>query len=765
MKKTYLAKSSGVCLYDHMKDVSKTAEYIAKKSIDVSCDNLHELSVITKITGLLHDIGKATVKFQEKLQGLINKTGYSFIHNEIGWAFLHIYLKHKHKDIITNVVLYHHGINHNINSNLTAYEILAELKKKDIENMKDILVTMLGKGALETNQDTINKNSIDYVMPSFYVYDKSIDITKLVDFNEKITFIRGCVISADKLVSEFESSTKNYDTEVQKLINKNKQYTITTSPYSDITRFELQKKITEEAKKTTIVKAPAGFGKTLTGLIWASKLDKKLIWVCPRNMVAQSVYQDILTELENCNIKGVSVELYLTGETQERNHTSKRDFTSDIIVTNIDSFLAPSVDDKNNGRLFFINNVNVIFDEYHELLGNSVLFSSFITLMRVRNCITTSKTLLLSATTTNMEYLWSGIQNPTTILPSKNKHYPAAHNQPYYLEVNNKLDETKIKDGDLLLFNSIKEAQRYKVKTPNAFLIHSNFEEDDSKKLFETLLDVYGKKSIRDVNKPLLIGTPIVQASLNISTKNIFDSLLSPETFLQRVGRCNRFGDFDGVSNITLTQMYYSNQSEKSVVKTLYDDKLKLSDLWFKSISLLNEKTVTLNDLYDVYNQFYIDNEQSMKNFINNSFRTSLEGLSRIYPKRYLTQNEDVEYFKAGGNKLRSSGNELFIIAEKTNGGWSNAFNINLYSNKESDFSEGCETYKLSEYVITKELINDKRFSYNELFKKYNNKNNSWYKKIKGLGDYSDRPYIRHDIMYDNILGFVDKKIINKNLI
>ena len=90
--------------------------------------------------------------------------------------------------------------------------------------------------------------------------------------------------------------------------------------------------------KTTQVNAPAGFGKTILGLLWAFNSNKKIIWVCPRNTVAESVYRSITEELKFFNIDFLSTELFLSGEVKKNNILFEGDFKSDIIVTNIDNF-------------------------------------------------------------------------------------------------------------------------------------------------------------------------------------------------------------------------------------------------------------------------------------------------------------------------------------------------------------------------------------------------------------------------------------------
>jgi CRISPR/Cas system-associated endonuclease/helicase Cas3 len=108
------------------------------------------------------------------------------------------------------------------------------------------------------------------------------------------------------------------------------------------------------------------------------KSDRKLIWVCPRNVIAESVYRSILCEISNVVENKLTVELYLSGEVQESHNHKSHGFESDIIVTNIDSFLKPSFDLSNSDKIIQILNCDIVFDEFHEFQTQVALFACFV---------------------------------------------------------------------------------------------------------------------------------------------------------------------------------------------------------------------------------------------------------------------------------------------------------------------------------------------------------------------------------------------------
>ena len=73
---------------------------------------------------------------------------------------------------------------------------------------------------------------------------------------------------------------------------------------------------------------------------------------------------------------------------------------------------------------------------------------------------------------------------------------------------------------------------------------HSKFTPKDKSAILGRILRVFGSKSV--VADEILIAGPIVQASLNITTRTMHTEMCHGENALQRVGRVNRFGEMDG---------------------------------------------------------------------------------------------------------------------------------------------------------------------------------------------------------------------------
>lgn len=748
--KTALAKSIGVNLITHNRNVSISSVYIAEKMLSVSNPELLE---IIRLGGLLHDIGKMTYKFQELLTRKIKKTGHKYRHNEIGGAFINCFFNSKNIkiDYIANSVYWHHGISRKMNDDYCD-DIIDEINDDEIKVMNDIVIELLDESyILPQPRSMVNT-------PNFYEGDD--------EYNENMSIIRTCIISADRIVSMLEENNINLliddlnismilDNTLNNKITKRITPIINKSPYQPEDRFILQQEISNKCGQTTIIKAPAGFGKTMIGVIWASLNNRKNLWVCPRNVVAESVYYSILTELDALELNNVTVELYLTGGVKMKNHDGNGEFNSDIIVTNIDNFLAPSINDVISDRLFLTHSANIIFDEYQELVTDAPYFACFINLMRARHHHTNSKTLLLSATPIDISHFWDTIDRKTIILPDKINHYPAAHNKKYLISVTDHFTYTKSK-SNLVILNSISEAQTLKYKEPTALLFHSKFSEETKQQKFETVITDYGKKSPRTTDKQPVIATLIARASFDVSFHNIFESCLSPEATIQSIGRCDRFGDYPDESTLTIFKL--DSNSERAVIDIHYDQ--DLMENWYNELKIYDGKRLTLNELYVIYNGHTLKHTKERKKYFNRKYRNSLTKLRTIYPIRY-NEKKDTDIKIAGSNKLRSVGNELFFMvnnhSSKTE--YVGPFLTQIYKTVQDDFKEDGRTLGRilgSMKAIMKQNSND--FEYSDILK---NKKKITIDDLRKNGKKSNTPYIRYDEVYHPDYGLITEARLN----
>jgi len=758
----YLAKDvneGSSTLLEHSKYVSKVAVLVAKMTLSNPDSDLIKA---VEIAGLLHDVGKMTDYFQNFTRGKDTPKKYKlpYLHQEIGWAFLELNLDLgdcKLKELVLDAIYWHHNLPHQRKLGFNYSNVIMESVKPQ-ENKNMVLFT---KHVLD-NQEVINEREwSDTQTPYFYnpKFDDTHD-PKVTDYRKQ--FVRYCLMIADRNVSAITNKddlpTVDFNRMFNNMLLRKSVVDVPQTLYGNSDRWKEQKSLVEDVtSNTALVKAPAGFGKTLVGLLWNFKRDRKLLWVCPRNSVAATVYLSILEELKVMNIN-MKVELFFTNEYQDSNYLEPSKFKSEIIVTNIDNYLAANIDTNKTDGLFYINNFDVVFDEYHELVDQGAYFSLFLNNMKTRHRLTNARTLLLSATPIPLEHIWDAKDMYTQILP-KNGHCTPAHQNKYDISIVTELPERKL--DTVHFFNSVKGAQKFAIERNRDWIMHSKFLTPKRDIDFEKVHLIYGKNGINMEHlKVNLVATPVLQASFDVSFSHGNESVKSPEDTLQRIGRVDRWGN---ASERSFTIIKSKDKSEQTTIGKQYNK--GLSDMWFEELEKLNGGKFTLSEIYDVYNNFTNTNLKAIKFYIRARIKESTDHLSEIFPKKNGLSLDDEKNYIAGGNRLRRTKNkEIYFICKKLDGtGYTDVFSTQIYVSLDVDFKRGDKGNLL---ILMKRriksLMNDSRFGFKDMI---NGKGKYWDKltiaEIESKARFMKTPYIRTDVFYHNEYGIIDEKMKN----
>ncbi len=740
-----LAKSNGLEFKIHSKIVEITSVLLLKKLVNAQTFERFESTI--RILSLLHDIGKLTLNFQRFLKGELKKPGMKFRHNEIGWAIISKYLSddYPNKDIILNSVYWHHGISNKIGKH-TDSEILNSLSDEDIKTMVNYLTECVGEDNLSNE---LNSDSV--FSPLFYPNNN-----KLI----QLILCRSILITSDRISSDLNDLDLVNDILIDNYFNNSSTHDTSKCEFNGNKRFEKQKEIVSKIKKTTIINAPAGFGKTMLGLLYGIQQNKKILWVTPRNIVAESAYHSILQDCKHLGIS-VSIQLIINGKIIKTNTPSLGHYSADIIVTNIDNYLAPSFKNEIMDSSSLLLGCYLVLDEYHELVTSAPYMSLFINIMQIRHRLTNSNTLLISATGFDIEWLWDTLEEKTTILPGKHQHYPAQHDKKYFVKFLTKHTPVKPNTNTFVFKNTIKASQIEKRNGEYSLLSHSEFTIDKKEKDFEYLIENYGKNSEVIDNKANIVGTHIIQASLDISSKHMVEDIFSPHFTNQRFGRCNRSGEFGDDSTVTivkeeLNDSNYNYLKGENYIKDMLYSK-SLSDAWADALIVHNQKYITLDDLYITFNKFSKDFEIETKRFIQSKLDESKLYLDKIYPIKFNDNKEEKDVKTAGSNKLRSTNNEIFyIVKHESKNKWIGLFNKEMFKDFDIIFKEKSNVNR-EMIKVMKELCdsNDKRFNFKDIIKNPNSTLDS----IRRLAKKSNTPYIVFNCVYNDELGVISNEI------
>jgi CRISPR-associated endonuclease/helicase Cas3 len=671
-----ISKSNGVSLLSHSRAVEKLSKELCKKLLLEDVYVRHAEMIETAC--LIHDIGKCINGFQiwvkSKMDGNICEEEWEPIsvhHHEVSWAISVCLFEDKQiYEYMLNAIYWHHAKPRDSDfENKNISSILNKISDEEISLIYNNLAKLITRKIIsfeEFKENVENYKQSSKETPKYFI--ENTDKFGQNKINKLCLLYRSILLSSDRIISKLPNEEIEkvlfIDGYCNNLIENNKGELNYSIPEEyEKNRIDRQIQIAKECNdsKTSIIKAPAGFGKTLVGLLWSIKRKNKLLWVCPRNIVVESVYDSILKEIDALGLsEKISSELFITGTRQNCTNKNIEEFQSDIVVTNIDNFLGPISKNRFGEWAIEILKRDVVFDEFHEFVSDNALFSGFIEIMNVRHNMTNCNTVLLSATPNLFNFLWDNdYNNKTKILPNLETHYPAAHLKPYKV---NFIKENDLKNqrNSLIVTNSIHNAQLIKKRLDIELLIHSAFLPKDRENNFNILLKNYKKNSVY-IDKPSTVSSPILQASMEISFYDINKSLCGPESDIQVVGRCNRWGEYNG-STLNYFEIDSEKKSENSAIGIQYD--MHLHELWVAFFKKEVEKYnffLNLNELYVIYNKFYKEHEDEIKEFILNKYKLSLRYLSKIEPIKYGSKSEERSNMFIAIPSMRTNSNSIFV--------------------------------------------------------------------------------------------------------
>lgn len=634
--KTILSKSNNTTLIQHSFDVARVAYDIAN---NLTNDKNIISSVV--IAALFHDIGKCVSDFQKHL---INDEYSNYIpHNILGASIVHKYVSingDSSCNAINNIIraiLYHHPTNFKklditTIDNWDFMEVISNDDVKLIESFVNYFIEeyneynlplRLYKKQLTNTHDINDSYFVDghYKDISFFIIS---NIIKFADF----------VVSSGANKDNYING--NYPADID---------FIKPTHYDD--RFYTQIEYANKCSnyRLSIFSAQTGFGKTMTGIKYLLNNGKKGYWICPRNTIAEGLYSTITKELKMLGLEDkVSVALLLT------NKWVYGDNNCDIIVTNIDNFVRPSIKTDANTYSYNMLYCNCIFDEFHEYVDNQALMSLFNIIIHSRFMCCNSKTLLLSATP-----IFNFVNDIKDDENFKyfNYNYEPIQSKKYKLYYGDKLKLDYLKNKNWLISaNSIKTTQDIFMSDCVDNIIHANFTETDLSERLKILYNEHGKGCNISTS---WVATNILSTGIDVSFGNIMISWPTPERMIQAMGRCNRWNE---CKEIPLLYLFKDSSDfvEKCGVDAFTDSVLAIKFYNYLTSIFNNGDIITLKDIYKARDDFYEQEKSFYTKLFNNTLKESRDNLKKL-SYEYTTKidsNDEIKYI-SNKNGLRKN--------------------------------------------------------------------------------------------------------------
>ena len=615
-KKALLAKSDGTSIIEHSIKCSRIARELAEKVFKGK--ERERLILGCTIAAMFHDVGKATVEFQEHIGG--NTKECLPQHNYTSAYFVEtmtnlngVLAEERCETPLYNAIISSIAHSHPLYEECNDYSVIGKIEENpQTQSTKEVIETLCNELApyIHVNYSVNDDNRFEII----YYDDK-----KKTNYNPYLLCIQNVVKYADILASSNETISfpdLACDTNIP---------FIKPNGYEEA-RFNMQLDVADEILKYNICsfESYTGFGKTLVGIMYAIRNGRKTYWVCPRNTIAKGIYKNVTEELVKLNLDDkISVGLLLEGEFKEGNETS------DIIVTNIDNFSAPQYLTRANYRTYDLLYSTCIMDEHHEFLTNNcALLANYDNIMRCR-MMTNSKTLLISATP--IDYMvnpYVDDKEKACIVRQSNKiaqrKFKVSFKEPAYVPKNT-----------LYSLFSVKECQRLYRELNADHCHHARFTESDRKRLDDILYATHGK----DCNGNIIndgsswVSTTTITTGINVSFQNIMIANPAPERFLQTLGRCNRWGEYNDETPTLYTflkSLKTKYESEYCAVNNSY--KVDLVNMFHKFLAerIKEGEEVTIEQLYGLRKEFYRINESKCRKYYNDVILESYKYLSKL---------------------------------------------------------------------------------------------------------------------------------------
>lgn len=499
--------------------------------------------------GLLHDIGKYSQKFQERIRGSEIKVDHATAGAKLCWDQKGMY------SFLSYCIAGHHaGLPDTGGESDTGSRgsMMGRTKKK-IEDYR-AYATEINVPILHTPPfQPVKKENLDFFFSMF------------------IRMLYSCLVNADFLDTEFfmngRKTIRDSGESIGVLCEKLERYISNWLANEEINtingrRTEILKHCLESGKKEQglfRLTVPTGGGKTIASLAFALRHAKehhmdRVIYVIPYTSIIEQnakVFSDILgaeNVLENhCNVD------YESSEELKPMQLAAENWDKPVIVTTNVQFFESLFSNKSSKcrKLHNIANSVVVFDEA-QMLPNDYLKPCIAAIEQLLRYYR-STIVLCTATQPALKGILAEDITATELCPRMEEQFR------FFKRVSLKnlgkisedelIRKLKTQQQALCILNTKKWAQK----------IYQKIKEDGVYHLSTSMYPVHRKRVLNEIRKRLkngqkcvVISTSLVEAGVDLDFHTVYRQLAGVDSIIQAAGRCNREGKHSAEESFTV---------------------------------------------------------------------------------------------------------------------------------------------------------------------------------------------------------------------
>lgn len=642
--------------------------------------------------GKMHDIGKYSQEFQEKIKKNTNKmidhsTAGAKICKELGGYY----------QILSYCIAGHHAGLPDYGNTGIASSLCGRYNKKiyDYQAYKDeIEIPKLQTDPIPFRGDKNN----DFALATF------------------IRMIYSCLVDADFLDTEFfmkNGKTEREFGEPLEVLWKRLEKHILKWLENDDTdtingrRTEILKnciKEGEDEKGIFRLTVPTGGGKTIASLAFALKHAVKhgmdrIIYVIPYTSIIEQnaqIFRDILGEqnvLENhCNVD------YSNSEEFKPMQLASENWDKPVIVTTNVQFFESLFSNKSSKcrKIHNIANSVIILDEAQMLPMDYLIPCTAMLQELVQNYKTS--VVLCTATQPSLDNFFGQIENFVELCPRMEEQFEFFKRVTYQnignISKENMIERLKKENRALCIVNTRKRAQElYQLlKSEGVYHLSTTMYPKHRKRVLANV-----KERLDNKDRCILIATSLVEAGVDFDFLSVYRQIAGVDSMIQAAGRCNRNGKKSAeeskvyIYDFEDSKVIPSQQKKIDVTKSVVQDYEDISDLecitdYFKRLYKFHGRNL---DKKDIMKEFHDGKYNFAK--VAKEFRLIEQETKTIFICKEPEAKEILDEIKTKGTskeRMRKAGQYCVQIYGDFFGKLNGAGMLQLVSEDIQDFYE-----------------------------------------------------------------------------